>query len=58
MGAGDNIVAYAQALAAGGYATDRNYAAKLIAIANSPKMSYAVSSIEQDAPGQLVSAHG
>ncbi|MGH6980012.1 MAG: glucosaminidase domain-containing protein [Stellaceae bacterium] len=58
LGAGDNVAAYAQALAAGGYATDRDYAAKLIAITNSPKMSYVVSSIEDDAPGQLVSAHG
>ena len=58
LGAGDNIAAYARALAAGGYATDRDYATKLLAIANSPRMSYAVSSLEQGEPGQLVSAHG
>jgi hypothetical protein len=58
IGAGDNVAAYAQALAAGGYASDRNYAAKLMAVANSSKMSYAVASLEDEPPGRLVSAHG
>jgi hypothetical protein len=58
MGAGDNVAAYAQALAAGGYATDRDYAAKLTAVANSPKMTYAVASLVDEAPGRLVLAHG
>jgi flagellar protein FlgJ len=58
MGSGDNAAAYAQALAAGGYASDRDYAAKLVAVANSPKMSYAIASLEDASPGQLVSAHG
>lgn len=58
LGAGDNVAAYAQALAAGGYASDRNYAAKLEAVADSPTMSDAVAALDEAAPGQLVSAHG
>jgi peptidoglycan hydrolase FlgJ len=58
MGSGEDAAAYAHALAAGGYASDRDYAAKLVAVANSPKMSYAIASLEEAAPGQLVSAHG
>ncbi|HEY5208120.1 MAG TPA: glucosaminidase domain-containing protein [Stellaceae bacterium] len=58
LGAGDNATAYGQALTAGGYATDRNYAAKLAAVADSSRMSYAVASLDEDEPGRLVSAHG
>lgn len=58
LNAGDNVAAYAQALSAGGYASDRDYAAKLMAVANSSKMSYAVASLDQEPPGRLVSAHG
>lgn len=58
MGSGDNVAAYAHALEAGGYASDRDYAAKLAAVADSSKMSYAVASIEGASPGQLISSHG
>lgn len=59
LGSGDNIAAYANVLAAGGYASDRDYAAKLVAIANSSKMSYAVASLdEEQAPNPPVLAHG
>jgi flagellar rod assembly protein/muramidase FlgJ len=58
LGAGDNVAAYAQALAAGGYASDRDYAAKLAAVADSSKMSYAVASLDAEPTGHLVSAHG
>lgn len=58
MDTGNNVVAYAHALAAGGYATDSDYAAKLVAVANSPKMAYAVASLDGTEPGQSVSAHG
>jgi flagellum-specific peptidoglycan hydrolase FlgJ len=58
LGAGDNPAAYAQALTAGGYATDRDYVAKLTAVADSPTMSDAVAALNEDEPGQLVSAHG
>jgi flagellar protein FlgJ len=34
VGAGDNVAAFASALQQGGYATDPNYARKLVAVAN------------------------
>jgi flagellar protein FlgJ len=58
LGSGDDAAAYGQALTAGGYATDRDYAAKLSAVANGPTMSDAVALLDESPPGQLVSAHG
>jgi peptidoglycan hydrolase FlgJ len=34
VGTGDNVAAFASALQRGGYATDPNYARKLVAVAN------------------------
>jgi flagellar protein FlgJ len=58
LGAGDDAAAYARALTGGGYATDRDYAAKLSAVADSPTMSDAVAVLNQQEPGRLVSAQG
>jgi flagellum-specific peptidoglycan hydrolase FlgJ len=58
LNAGNNVAAYANGLAAGGYATDPNYAAKLEQIADGPRMDDIVAALEEAAPGQLVSAHG
>ncbi|HXP31698.1 MAG TPA: glucosaminidase domain-containing protein [Stellaceae bacterium] len=44
LGAGDDAAAYASGLAAGGYATDRAYAAKLAAVAASPMLATAMAS--------------
>ncbi len=38
LGQGDNVAAFAQALQQGGYATDPQYASKLVAVADSPLM--------------------
>jgi len=57
LGTGDNVAAYAHALATGGYATDRAYANKLEAVANSPALAYATAMLEPPLPGQLASAH-
>lgn len=58
IGSGDDAKAYGQGLAAGGYASDRDYAAKLAAVADSPTMSYAVGVAEDAAADQRVLAHG
>jgi flagellum-specific peptidoglycan hydrolase FlgJ len=58
IGSGDNAEAYGHVLAAGGYATDRNYAAKLAAVADSPAMSYATGATDQAAADQRLLAHG
>jgi flagellar protein FlgJ len=44
-----SVAGFAQALAQGGYATDRNYAAKLINLAGSPLMAAAMSAVK---PGE------
>lgn len=64
LGAGENIAAYAQALLAGGWATDINYVQKLQAVATSSAVSGATSTPaatqpatpqQATAPGQPVS---
>jgi flagellar protein FlgJ len=56
LGAGDDAATYARALTGGGYATDRDYAAKLTAVANSAAMSNAVAPLDGAESGRLVSA--
>ena len=46
LGKGENVAGFARALSRGGYATDPAYAAKLIAIANSPQMREALAALE------------
>jgi flagellar protein FlgJ len=58
LGAGDDAAAYAHALAAGGYATDRDYAAKLTEVADSPRVQFVAATLEDEAPGRRVSDHG
>jgi flagellar protein FlgJ len=47
-----SVSGFAQALQAGGYATDRNYAAKLIGLANSPLLAAAVRAATEPAANQ------
>lgn len=57
LGAGDDVAAYARGLAAGGYATDGSYAAKLQAVAASPAMTTALAALAAPASSvQLASA--
>lgn len=57
LGAGDDVAAYAKGLAAGGYATDGSYAAKLQAVAASPAMATALAALAAPASSvQLASA--
>ncbi|MHC1480559.1 flagellar assembly peptidoglycan hydrolase FlgJ [Frateuria aurantia] len=45
-GHGDDVLSFASGLVDGGYATDPNYAAKVMAIANSPLMQQALSRLK------------
>ena len=49
-GLGNNIPAFAQALQHAGYATDPQYASKLVAVANSPEMRAALASNNSSFP--------
>jgi peptidoglycan hydrolase FlgJ len=50
VGVGNNVAAYAEGLAAGGYATDTEYASKLEAIAASPSVAAVFTAPNQPGP--------
>lgn len=57
-GAGGDPLAYGQALVAGGYATDPNYASKLAAVAGSPTIAAALDTPGATTVAQAVTAGG
>ncbi len=56
VGVGNNVAAYAEGLAAGGYATDSQYASKLQAIAAAPSVAAAFIAPNQPGPLKLFTA--
>ncbi|MEY2334368.1 flagellar assembly peptidoglycan hydrolase FlgJ [Acidithiobacillus ferrianus] len=51
LGQGSNVAAFAAALQRGGYASDPQYASKLVAVAGSPLMDQVMAEFPQDAAG-------
>lgn len=56
VGAGTDVGTYARALAAGGYASDTQYAAKLEAVAASPTLAAALTTLDAPRATQLAAA--
>ena len=51
LGQGNNVAAFAEALQQGGYASDPQYAGKLVAVADSPLMEQVMAGLPQSAAG-------
>ncbi|WP_291508268.1 flagellar assembly peptidoglycan hydrolase FlgJ [Acidithiobacillus sp.] len=51
LGQGNNVAAFAEALQQGGYASDPQYAGKLVAVADSPLMEQVMAGLPQGAAG-------